>query len=157
MTGIGSQKSIAARLIGCGVSRVRVDPARIADVQEAITAADVNMLISSGIIWAAPKKGVSSARRVHKMMQKKKGRMRGHGSKKGKIKGAKKRKWMAQIRALRDQLRKLKGDGRINGADFRKMYVVSKSGFFRSRAHLMVHLERNGMLKEPSKKSSKEN
>lgn len=154
MSNLRSQRTIAARLLGCGETRVRFNPSRISDIADAITAADVQTLIHDGVIFTLPKKGNSNARIKKKLLQKKHGRRQGKGSKKGKKSGIKKRAWMTRIRAIRKELNKLREESRIDSKTYRKMYNISKSGFFRSRNHLLVHLERDGMLKE-SKGSKK--
>ncbi|MBI4162753.1 MAG: 50S ribosomal protein L19e [Candidatus Aenigmarchaeota archaeon] len=152
MAGLRSQRTIAARLIGCGETRIRFDPLRTADIADAITAADVKTLINDGVIFVLPKKGNSNARIKKNLLQKKKGRKQGKGSKKGKRSGLKKRAWITRIRSIRSELNKLQEENRIEKKTYRRMYNISKSGFFRSRNHLLVHLERIGLLKEAKAK-----
>ncbi len=152
MANLRSQRTIASRLLGCGESRVRFDTSRTADIADAITAADVQTLIHDGVIFTLPKKGNSNARIKKRLLQKKRGRRQGKGSKKGKKSGIKKRAWMARIRAIRKELNKLREESRIDSKTYRTTYNVAKSGFFRSRNHLLVHLERSGMLKEAKAK-----
>jgi large subunit ribosomal protein L19e len=144
------QKIIASKVLKCGVSRVWIDPARTSDVKDAITTEDIRRLIKDGIIKALPKQGLSSARRSKMMMQKRKGRRKGHGSRKG-TSGARapgKRQWIKRIRAIRALLKELRNQGAIERRTYRSLYTVSKSGFFRSKSHLMTHLERNNLLKK---------
>jgi large subunit ribosomal protein L19e len=145
-----SQRMIAAKLMKCGKSRVWMDPARSADIADAITAGDVRKLINDGVISPVQKKGLSSFRKKKKAAQKKKGRMRSHGSFKG-AKGTRlnrKQAWMKTIRAIRELLSELKEKKEIDNKTYRKVYMISKSGFFRSRAHIMIYLERNALLKK---------
>jgi large subunit ribosomal protein L19e len=149
-----SQKRMAARIIGCGKSRIWIDPVRIADVAEAITAEDVRKYIKDGVIVAIPKDGISSFRRKRIIKQKSKGRRRGLGSRKGR-KGARtpsKAAWMKRIRSLRKFIGELKSTGRIDNVAFKDVYKKSKSGMFRSKAHVTIYLERNKMLKEAKTK-----
>lgn len=137
-------------MLKCGVNRVWIDPSRINDVEDAITTADIRRLINDGLIRALPKQGISKSRKVKIMKQKKKGRRKGHGSRKGKI-GARapaKKQWTKRIRALRSLLKQLRNDGAIEKRTYRNLYSVSKSGYFRSKSHLMTHLERNNLLKK---------
>ena len=145
-----SQKNIAARILKCGKSRVWLDPSRINDISEAITAADIRRLAKDGVIKALPKKGISSFRKKKIAKQKLKGRRKGKGSRKGKIgtRVLKKKTWIKRIRALRKLLKELRDSGRIDKNDYRKIYLKAKSGFFRSRAHLMGYLESNEIIKE---------
>jgi large subunit ribosomal protein L19e len=150
MPNLRSQKNIAARIMKCGVTRVWLDPARSADIAEAITAADVRRLINDGVIKKLQKIGNSSFRKNYVLAQKKKGRRRGTGSKKGKKKAKmpKKAQWMTRIRSIRRLLVELKTGGRIDAKAYRDVYIKARSGFFRSKAHVMIYLERNNMLRE---------
>ena len=148
-----AQREMAAKILKCGKSRVWMDPSRMADVAEAITAADIRRLVNDGVIVATPKKALSNFRKKKKAAQKKKGRMRGKGSFKG-HKGTRlnsKQNWMKTIRAIRSLLRDLKEKKEIESKTYRDVYRKSKSGFFRSRAHVMIYLERNNLLKKAGK------
>jgi len=57
MTDVSLQKRLAAEILGVGESRVRVDPARISDVAQAITREDIKRLIREGAIWVEPEHG----------------------------------------------------------------------------------------------------
>jgi large subunit ribosomal protein L19e len=149
MPDLRSQKTVAARIMKCGESRVWMDPSRSADIADAITAGDVRGLINDGVIRALPKKGLSKSRKVLRAAQKKKGRRKGHGSHKGAAGTRLRRKdaWMSRIRAIRSLLRQLKAEGRVDNRTYRTVYIKSKSGFFRSRSHVLIYLERNNLLK----------
>jgi len=155
MPDLRAQKTIASRILKCGETRVWLDPARAADIAEAITAGDVRKLISDGIIKEKPKTGQSNFRANYIRAQKKKGRRKGKGSRKGRI-GArleKKRTWMNRIRSIRRLIREMKEKKTIDNRAYRDVYVKSKSGFFRSRSHVMIYLERNNLIrKEEDKK-----
>ena len=148
MTELKSQKTMASRLLKCGITRVWIDPQRIADVEDAITAEDIRSLIKDGVIDSKQKKGNSNFRRKKIIAQKKKGRRRGRGSRKGNVSGQKKRNWINRIRAIRRLLRELKAEKKIDGKTYRTMYTKSKSGIFRSRSHAMIYLERNNLIKK---------
>jgi len=144
------QKVIASKVLKCGKSRVWIDPVRLNDVEDAITTEDVRRLIKDGIIKALPKRGISSFRRAKMVKQKRKGRGKGYGSRKGSA-GARtpsKAQWMKRIRAIRRLLRELRKQDVIEKRTYRNMYMVAKSGFFRSKSHLVTHLERNNLLKK---------
>lgn len=149
-----SQKTIASRILKCGKSRVWLDPSRSADISEAITAADVKRLVNDGVIKALPKTGVSTYRKKKLAEQKRKGRRKGIGSRKGrsKARAPKKRLWAKRIRAIRQLLRDLKKDAYIDNRSYRTMYMKAKSGFFRNKAHIMIYLERNDMLLKKTEK-----
>ena len=143
-----AQREMAAKIMKCGTSRVWFDPSRMADIDEAITSADIRRLINDGVIHAKPKTGLSNFRKKKKAAQKKKGRMRGKGSFKGHggTRHNKKQMWMKTIRAIRSMLLELKEKKEIDSKTYRDVYSKSRSGFFRSRAHVMIYLERNNAL-----------
>jgi len=143
------QRRVASRILKCGASRVWFDPVRVTDVEEAITSRDIRTLIKDGVIKALPKTGISRFRKQKIAQQKRKGRRKGVGSRKGKIGGRfdKKKAWMNRIRSQRKLLKELRDSGRMEKKTFRKIYRVCKSGFFRSRSHLLNYLEKEGLVK----------
>lgn len=155
---LNSQKNIAARILKCGRSRIWFDPARIGDIKEAITANDVRRLIKDDVIKALPKRGISSYRRKKIIKQLKKGRRRGKGTRKGKLgtRLPRKRVWIQKIRALRNELQKLRSEGRIEKRIYRNIYMKAKGGLFRSRSHLLTYLEKNDLLKKTKEEKTKE-
>jgi large subunit ribosomal protein L19e len=150
---LSSQKNIAARILKCGKSRVGFDPARMGDIKDAITANDVRRLVKDGVIRALPKKGISSYRRKKMIKQLKKGRRKGKGTRKGRIgtRIPRKRLWIQRVRALRNELQKLRSDGRIEKKTYRNIYLKAKSGFFRNRSHMLTYLEKNDLLNKLKK------
>lgn len=145
-----NQRRMASELLKCGVNRVWVDPNRSEDVSDAITRADVRILINSGTIVARQKKGVSRGRAEFEKAQKRKGRQTGHGSRRGR-KGARKpskERWMQAIRPIRRKLKELRDTGKIDPATYRTYYLKAKGGVFKSRSHLISHLKSENILKE---------
>jgi large subunit ribosomal protein L19e len=151
---LSSQKKVAARLLKCGRSRVWLNPARMGDIKDAITANDIRRLIKDGVIKALPKRGISSYRKKKMMKQLKKGRRKGSGTRKGRLSTRMPRKklWIQRIRALRNELRNLRKDGRIANKTYRDMYLKAKSGLFRSRSHMLTYMEKHDMVKKEEKK-----
>jgi len=145
-----NQRRMASELLKCGVNRVWIDPNRSEDISDAITRADVRILINSGAIAARQKKGVSRGRAEFEKAQKRKGRQSGHGSRRGK-KGARKpskERWMQAIRPIRLKLKELRDTGKIDRATYRTYYLKAKGGVFKSRSHLISHLKSEDILKE---------
>lgn len=145
-----NQRRIASQLLKCGENRVWIDPNRAEDVSDAITRADVRTQIASGAISSRQKKGVSRGRAEFQLAQRRKGRQRGHGSRRGR-KGARKpskERWMQTIRPIRQKLKELRESGKIDTATYRKYYLKAKGGVFKSRPHLESHLKAEGILKE---------
>ncbi|MBI4895756.1 MAG: 50S ribosomal protein L19e [Candidatus Aenigmarchaeota archaeon] len=139
-----SQKTIAAKLLKCGRSRVWIDPARIGDVHQAITSQDVRKLIRDGIIKEKQKTGLSNFKKKKIAEQKKKGRRKGHGSRKGKfgVRYDRKSEWMNKIRAQRTILKEFLKNNSIDKETYKDLYRKTKGGFFRSRAHLISYVQK---------------
>ncbi len=144
------QKNIASRILKCGVSKVWIDPKRIADVKEAITARDIRALIKEGVIIGLPKTGLSNFRKKKLATQKKRGRRKGPGSKKGVTQKHSKRLWIKKIRALRSVLREYRANGQLDSEVYKQLYRKSKGGFFRSKAHMKSHIEKMEKLQSVS-------
>ena len=102
------------------------------------------------MIQARQKKGVSKSNVRKAKAQKSKGRRKGHGSRKGtkKARYPKKERWMKTIRPIRERLKELRDDGKIERRTYRVFYRQSKGGMFKSKAHLEQQLKAQGVLKE---------
>jgi large subunit ribosomal protein L19e len=143
MSDLKSQKRMAAKVMDVGNNRVWIDPEQMDRVDEAITRQDIRNLVESGAIQKKDKKGTSKGRSKEKKKQKKKGRQKGQGSRKGKKTARKSSKdqWMEKIRAIRDRLKELRDEEEITQEQYRKLYDMSKGGFFRDTKHLENHIE----------------
>ncbi|MCD6576357.1 MAG: 50S ribosomal protein L19e [Nanoarchaeota archaeon] len=138
------QRRIAAKILKVGESRVWMDPDSAEEISKAITKEDIRGLIAQGLIKAKPKVGVSRARAKMLKSQRKRGRRKGHGSRKGaeKARTNKKRKWINRIRPLRRVLKSLKASGKLSSQVYRSLYSKAKGNFFRSTAHLKSYIEK---------------
>ncbi len=137
------QKRLAADVLDCSKKRVKFDPERLHDIDEAITKEDIRALIDEGAIAEQQKQGVSRARAKHRQKQRRKGRQRNDGSKKGTPNAQKssKERWADKVRAQRAYLKELKEDGEIDNQTYRKLYKMVKGGYFRSKRHIRLVLE----------------
>ncbi len=145
---ISTQRRIAADVLDCGIDRVWIDPENLDKVKFAITKDDIRALIKEGIIVKKQKKGISSGRSKKLKEQKRKGKRKGQGSRKGAA-GArtpKKRKWINTIRPLRHTLKELREDGSIEVSTYRKLYRMAKGGAFRSKNHMKLYIEDHDLL-----------
>lgn len=147
---LSTQRRLAAELLGVGVNRVWIDPEREADVAGAITKGDIRRLIKDGAIKARPEVGISRSRARKRLAQRKKGRRKGLGSRRGSTKARmpKKEAWIRRVRPLRARLRELRDGGTINQGQYRRLYRMVKGGSFRSKAHLDTYLRERGMMEE---------
>jgi large subunit ribosomal protein L19e len=127
-----------------------MDPNRLEDISEAVTRADVRKLIVSGAINKAQKVGVSRFRARYRAAQKKKGRRRGAGHRKGAsfARLPRKVRWMQRIRPIRARLKDLRDSGAIDRTVYRILYMQAKGGMFHNRAHLDTQLKLRGIIKE---------
>lgn len=150
MTGLKSQKRLAAQIMKVGQNRVWIDPERIDDVEVAITRDEIRKLIHEGVIKRLPEKGVSRARARILHEKKKKGRRRGPGSRSGaaRTKVSKKEAWMSRIRALRKRLRELKTKRIISENTYRKLYRIASSGRFSSIAEMERYLKAHDLWRK---------
>ncbi|HLE97547.1 MAG TPA: 50S ribosomal protein L19e [Candidatus Thermoplasmatota archaeon] len=148
MTDLRNQKALAAKVLAIGGTRVWLDPLHLEDIAEAVTRADIRALVKKGYVKAVQKQGVSRGRARYAAEQKKSGRRRGPGSRKG-AKGARnprKAKWIRTIRPQRRVLAELRAAGKITPAQYRIYYLKAKGGSFRSKAHLVAHMRTDGIL-----------
>ncbi len=147
------QKRLASEILGVGKDRVYIDYTKIKEVAKALTRQDILVLIEQGIIRKKDVEGQSRYWVNYRRKQKKKGRRRGYGSRKGSKNARfdKKRRWILTIRAIRRLLRKLKEEGKISSSTYRELYLKAKGGRFRSKRALLLYLEEAGILKESQK------
>ncbi|MBI4021714.1 MAG: 50S ribosomal protein L19e [Candidatus Aenigmarchaeota archaeon] len=123
-----TQKRLAAAIMKCGVSRVRITQEK--EAAEAITREDVRELIKKGIIGKTPEKGTSRGHARMLLRQKRRGRRRGPGSKKGKQRIE---TWIPRVRAQRAIL--------ATSDQKTALYRRVKGGIFRSKKHLLTHMK----------------
>ena len=147
---VSYQRRVAASMLKCGVNRVWINPEHLDEVAEAITREDIRELIDRNIIQKKQKKGVSRGRARYIAQQKKKGRRKGPGSRKGSKNAtiSKKERWMNTIRPIRATLKELRDEGKIDRHTYRRYYRRAKGGVYKSKAHLLLHLKSEGHIKE---------
>lgn len=134
MTNLTNQRRLAAQIMKVGKNRVWIDPARIEDVESAITREEVRKLVHEKIISAVPIQGVSRGRAKIIQAKKRRGRRQGPGSKSGTPRAviSKKDAWMTKIRSLRRRLRELKANRTLTEGNYRELYMIAGSGRFAS-------------------------
>lgn len=136
-----------------GLDRVKFDPERLPDIKEAITKADLRGLINDHAIIILPKRGTSRVRARKTLVQKRKGRRAGRGSKKGKKRSTltKKRAWINKVRIQREFIKNLRDKKLILTTTYRQTYRRISGGFFRSRNHIKIYLQEQGLFKDGKK------
>ncbi|HDQ59653.1 MAG TPA: 50S ribosomal protein L19e [Candidatus Woesearchaeota archaeon] len=139
-----TQKRLASELLKVGQSRIWISPENEEEISKAITRHDVLGLIQRNVIQAKPKKGVSRVRAKTLHAQRKKGRRKGYGKRKGSA-GARmpqKEAWMNKVRPLRRFLKLLKDKNVVDSKEYRGLYNRIKGNFFRNVSHLKTHVEK---------------
>jgi len=143
------QKKLASEILSVGKDRIWIDPNKIQDVSKALSRSDILDLIDKGIIRVKQVKGQSRTWANYIKEQKKKGRRRGAGSRKGgrKARLDKKENWIKRIRAIRNLLRELKEKNIIDKKLYRDLYKRAKSNEFKSKRAVLIYLKDLGILK----------
>jgi large subunit ribosomal protein L19e len=138
VTGLKSQRRLAAGILKVGQNRVWIDSERIDDAEAAMTREEIKKLIHEGVIKRLPERGISHARARIVHEKKKKRRRSGPGGRSGaaRAKISKKQAWMSKIRVLRKRLRELKTNKIITESTYRQLYRSTSSGRFASVADL---------------------
>ena len=145
-----NQRRMAAEVLKCGENRVWMNPDKLDDIEGCITRSDIRIAINSGLIKAKPKQGSSRGRIRYKADQKASGKRKGPGSRKGTANARvpDKRRWIATIRPIRDELKTLRAEGKITPSVYRLYYRRAKGGVYKSRRNLKQHMIAAGHLKE---------
>jgi large subunit ribosomal protein L19e len=145
-----TQKILAAKVAGVGLSRVILDPLRYEDIKEALTKEDIRSLIKQGAIKILPARFPSRHRARARHAQQKKGRQMGHGTRRGSkyARNPRKKQWIIKIRKIRSTLLGLKEKSLLDAKTYRDLYMKAKGGFFRDCSHLKFYMESNKLLKK---------
>lgn len=150
MSDLSLQKRLAAEILGVGVSRIRIDPARLDEVADVITREGIKKLIEDGVITVEPMHVNSRARWRYRHRQRAEGRRRGHGKRKGRKNAriSEKTQWVCRIRKIRRYLKYLRDNGIVDRKTYRRLYRLAKGGAFHSLASLRTYLVERGILKQ---------
>ena len=147
---VKTQRRIAAKVLKVGVNRVKIDPESLPDVALAITREDIRRHIDDGDIKKRKVKGISRGRARAVAAKKRKGQRIGPGSRKGPkySRLSSKDRWKNKIRAQRKYLKALRDEGYIDTINYRKLYLQSKGGLFRSVRYLRNYIAEHGLAKK---------
>ncbi len=142
-----NKKRLAAKILKVGADRVWLDPTKGVDIKGAITREDVKKLIRDGTVLVKQKVGVSRGRVRKHLLQKRKGRRQGKGSKRGKhtARAGKKILWVRRIRLYRSLFKSFLVKGLISKKIYRDLRQKAKGGYFRSRRHVLLYLTENSL------------
>ena len=142
-----AQKRLAADVMKCSKKNVWFNPARLEEIKEGITKFDIRNLIKDGAIVKKKVNSISRAGARRRIIQKRKGRLQGPRSRKGKktARLPKKLAWMRKIRLMRTFLKELRDKEIISKQNYRMLYLKAKGGFFRSKRHIKLYIEERGL------------
>ena len=144
------QKRLAAQLMKCSPQRIVFDTSKLTEIKDAITKFDIRGLINKGVISRRPIQGISKFHARKIKVQKKRGRRKGCGSRKGTFAARADEKFilMNTVRAQRSFLKKLKSKKLVSTADCKTLYAKSKGGYFRSVQHMKLFINEQGLIKK---------
>ncbi len=147
------QKRLAAQSMHCSKKRISFDTERLEEIKEAITKNDIRTLVNDRAIIRRQKKGVSRGRAKKNILQKREGRRRSYGSRKGGVNArfSTKRAWILRVRSQRELLEHLRTIGAITSKTFKDIYRKSKGGFFRSKRHIRLYLQEHNLVTKNEK------
>ena len=142
------QRRVAADIFKAGINRVAFDETRLNEIKEAITKTDIRNLIKDGAINLKQIHGVSSFRSNKLKIQRRKGKRRGQGSRKGTktARLTRKKIWMTKVRVQRRFIRLLKSKKYLSVQNYRIVYKMIKGNMFRSKRHLKLYLDENNLV-----------
>ncbi len=126
------KKQIISRMLGVGKGRIKFNPERITDIEDAVTKQELRSLINDGVIYVIPAKGQKTKKEEKKR--------RGYGSRKGKktARMGKKERWVTQVRALRNYLKSVKTQ--VSKEKYWEAYRKIKGGEIKTIARLKEYL-----------------
>ncbi len=143
-----NKKRLAAKILKVSPKKVKFAVDALEDIQKAITRSDMRGLIAVGKISVANKNQHSRAGARKVAAQKRKGRRRGQGSRKGTKHSivTRKDKWISRIRAQRNLLKELRDKKLVSIQNYRMLYSKSKGGYFRNRRHIKLYLKEHNLI-----------
>ena len=147
---VRNQKILASKILKKGRNRIVLDQSKLSDIKEAITKQDIRSLIEKKVITAKHIQGQSRSRARKHIAQKRKGKRKNSGSRKGSKFAHLSRKtlWMNKVRTQRKFIKGLKGKKLLSSKDFRDVYQKIKSNRFRTIRLIKVHIEENNLIKK---------
>ena len=147
---LGNHKTVSAKMLGVGKSKVWFDPEHTSEVKEAITKQDIRNLIRKKVIQSRPDLGHSRVRARKRLTQRRKGRQQGAGSRKGSAQArlARKTAWMYQVRSQRTLAKELKSKNLVSVQTYRDLYSKIKGGYFRNKRHIKLYLTEHKLFQE---------
>lgn len=133
------QKRLAASVMKCGKRRVWMDPKEANEIALANSRLNVRKLVKDGFIIRKPIKGHSRCKARRRLAEKKKGRHKGLGKRKGSRNARMPQKdlWIRRQRVLRRVLKRYREEKQINVPLYHRLYLKAKGNVFRNKRMLV--------------------
>ncbi|HIJ10981.1 TPA: 50S ribosomal protein L19e [Candidatus Woesearchaeota archaeon] len=145
-----SKKRLAGQILGVSPYKIIFAADALEDIKKAITRADIRGLIAIKQITKsqANQQSRSGARKI--AAQKRKGRQKGKGTKRGSkhFVVTKKAKWMSKVRAQRKFLKELRERKLLTPTHYRALYRKSSGGYFRNKRHIKLYMAEQKMIEK---------
>jgi len=147
---VKNQKRLAAQILRVGKRRILLDNSKLSEIKEAITKTDLRSLIAAGAVKRKPVKGHSRAHARKILIQKRKGKRKNAGSKKGKKTTfiPRKQAWVMKVRTQRKFIKNLKDKKLISNNNFRDLYSRVKNNRFRNIRLIKSYIEENKLIEK---------
>lgn len=132
MKKLDKRKELASKVLGVGKRRIIFDSTKLPEIKEAITKQDIKDLFEAGIIELRPVKGRKTIKR------------RKTKRKTGKIKkkvNTRKQDYVKLTRKLREYLKELKKQERLDREQYQELRKKIKAKSFKSKANLKEYIK----------------
>ena len=148
-----NKKQLAARLLKTSPKKVRFIADALDDIKKAITRSDIRGLIAIKKITKSTANEQSRGHARKLAAQKRKGRRKGKGSKKGGKYSTvtRKQRWIAKVRSQRVFLKELRLKGLVSQKNYRSLYSKSKGGYFRNKRHIKLYMNEHHLIETEKK------
>lgn len=144
------KKILAAKILKTSPGKVRFAQDALEDIKKALTRSDIRGLIAVNKITKANLNEHSRAGARSNAAQKRKGRQRNKGSRKGHKFSSVSRKdqWINRVRVQRLFIKELREKGWISGKNYHIIYQKIKGGYFRNKRHIKLYLNEYNLLEK---------
>jgi large subunit ribosomal protein L19e len=144
------KKKLAARILKTSITKVTFAADALEDIKKAITRSDLRGLIAIGKISKSSANQHSRVRARKLAAQKRKGRKKGPGKRRG-TKNARltqKERRIMDMRSQRAFLKLMRKKSLLSPHNYRKLYAKSRGGYFRNRRHIKLYIGEHNLIEQ---------